>query len=96
MSMTKVSFGEARKNFKQLTDKVADQHEQVMITQDEGRNVVLISEAEFRSWQETYHLLASDKNRHALDQSLDQLQTGRVKTWSFEDWQRQSSKKIND
>ena len=44
---------------------------------DKG-NIVLISEAEFNSMQETLYLLSSKKNREHLLESIQQLKDGKT------------------
>ena len=41
-------------------------------------NIVLISEAEFNSMQETLYLLSSKKNRECILESLQQLKDGKT------------------
>ena len=51
---------------------------------DKG-NIVLISEAEFNSMQETLYLLSSKKNREHLLESLQQLKDGKTVKIKLED-----------
>jgi len=88
MATTATNITDARKNLKSLTDDVVDYNEHVIITKPKNRNVVLMSESEFRSWQETLYILDSDENRKALDKSIDQMNSGNLKTLSFEDWRQ--------
>lgn len=88
MTTTATNITDARKNLKSLTDDVVDYNEHVIITKPQNRNVVLVSESEFQSWQETLYILDSDENRKALDKSIDQMNSGNLKTLSFEDWRQ--------
>lgn len=88
MATTATNITDARKNLKRLTDDVVDYNEHVIITKPKNRNVVIMSESEFRSWQETLYILSSDENRKALDKSIDQMNRGDFKTLSFEDWRQ--------
>ncbi len=47
--------------------------EEVLIARDSGENLMLITEASWRTLQETAHLLASSLNEERLQQSLQQL-----------------------
>lgn len=87
MVMTAINIADAQKNLKSLTDDVVDYNEYIIITKPQNRNVVLMPESEFQSWQETLYILDSDENRKALDKSIDQMNGSHVKTLSFEDWQ---------
>jgi antitoxin YefM len=50
---------------------------QLIIKTPKGKgNIVLISEAEFNSMQETLYLLSSEKNREHLLESIQQLKDG--------------------
>ena len=52
---------------------------QLIIKRPKGKgNIVLISEAEFNSMQETLYLLSSKKNREHLLESLQQLKDGKT------------------
>ena len=52
---------------------------QLIIKRPKGKgNIVLISEAEFNSMQETLYLLSSKKNREHLSESLQQLKDGKT------------------
>lgn len=88
MATTATNITDARKNLKKITDDVVDYNDHIIITKPKNKNVVLMSEDEFRSWKETLYILESNENRKALDKSIDQLERGHVKTLSAEDWQR--------
>ncbi|WP_119317565.1 type II toxin-antitoxin system Phd/YefM family antitoxin [Companilactobacillus formosensis] len=75
MTTTATTLSEARKNLKKITDDVADFDDHVIITKPKNRNVVIISEKEFQSWQETMYLLGTEANRKNLDESLNQLKS---------------------
>jgi antitoxin YefM len=47
--------------------------EEVLIARDSGENLMLITEASWRTLQETAHLMASSLNEERLQQSLQQL-----------------------
>ena len=54
-----------------------DKVSQLIIKRPKGKgNIVLISEAEFNSMQETLYLLSSEKNREHLLESIQQLKDG--------------------
>lgn len=88
MATTATSITEARKNLKALTDDVVDYNDHVIITKPKNKNVVVMSESEFRSWQETLYLLKSEANQQALDKSINQMKRGQVKTLSAEEWRK--------
>lgn len=49
--------------------------EEVLIARDSGDNLMLVTEASWRTLQETAHLLATSLNEERLQQSLQQLRT---------------------
>ena len=52
---------------------------QLIIKRTKGKgNIVLISEAEFNSMQETLYLLSSKKNREHLLESIQQFKDGKT------------------
>jgi antitoxin YefM len=52
---------------------------QIIIKRPKGKgNIVIISEAEFNSMQETLYLLSSKKNREHLLESIQQLKDGKT------------------
>jgi len=52
---------------------------QLIIKRTKGKgNIVLISEAEFNSMQETLYLLSSKKNREHLSESIQQFKDGKT------------------
>lgn len=70
--MTVTTYSNARKNFRELIDKVNDDSEAVIIT-TKDKNAVLISEDEYNQYQETMYLLQSPANAQHLEKSLDSL-----------------------
>ena len=52
---------------------------QIIIKRPKGKgNIVILSEAEFNSMQETLYLLSSKKNRENLLESIQQLKDGKT------------------
>ena len=65
--------------FRELDLISEDKVNQLIIKRPKGKgNIVLISEAEFNSMQETLYLLSSKKNREHLLESLQQLKDGKT------------------
>jgi len=75
--MTVTNYSNARKNFKELIDKVNDDQEAITIT-SKTNNAVLISEAEYKQYKETIYLLNNPANAKHLAESIDQLQKGKT------------------
>ncbi len=73
-----------RKNFKQIANDVSDYNDIVFITRPENKNVVLLSEKEFNSWQETNYLLSTKANKEALQRGLSSKHSNKI--LSPEEW----------
>ena len=68
---------------------------QLIIKRPKGKgNIVLISEAEFNSMQETLYLISSKKNRERILESLQQLKDGKTVKIKLKDLWKQNSQKI--
>jgi prevent-host-death family protein len=67
--MTSMTATEARKQLYKLLDDVAASHEPIEIT-GKRSNAVLISEDDWRSVQETLHLLSSPGLRESIVEGL--------------------------
>ncbi|MEO5670862.1 MAG: type II toxin-antitoxin system prevent-host-death family antitoxin [Ramlibacter sp.] len=80
--MEAITFTFARKNLKATMDKVVAARQPLAITRPNGEPVVMMSLADFRSWEETAYLLNSPANARNLMKSLDQAKggKGRVRT----------------
>ena len=72
-----VSFSEARNNLKSVLDRVVDDADVTIIHRRDAEDVVVMSLAEWNSWQETNYLLSSPANaRHLLD-AIARLDAGK-------------------
>lgn len=88
MAINAYTVSDFRDNIKAITDDVIDYNDTVIITRPKKRNVVIISEDEYNSWQETLHLLGSAANRDALSKSLQQLDHQQTKILTPADWEK--------
>ena len=75
-----ISVSEFKSNLDNELDFIANNNSnQLIIKRPKGKgNIMLISEAEFNSMQETLYLLSSKKNREHLLESLQQLKDGKT------------------
>lgn len=67
-----------RENMKEYFDRVTNDYETMIVTRRDDANVVVISQAEWESLQETLYLMGSKANRRHLEESMAQLEAGRV------------------
>ena len=68
--MATVSVSEARARLYRLIDEAAASHEPVLIT-GKRHNAILLSEEDWRSIQETLHLLAIPGMRESIKKGLE-------------------------
>ena len=76
--MDVVTYSDARKNLKDVMDRVVNDADFTVITRQRGEAVVMISLSEWNSIQETAHLLSSPKNAARLREGIAQLEEGKV------------------
>ncbi len=74
--MDSLSFSETRANLKAVMDKVVDDRAPVAITRQRGEGVVMISQSEWNSIEETLYLLSSPKNAERLLEAVRGLEAG--------------------
>ena len=76
----KLTIAKFESNLNRELDLISeDKVNQLIIKRPKGKgNIVLISEAEFNSMQETLYLLSSKKNRERILESLQQLKDGKT------------------
>lgn len=79
-----VSLVEAQKNLEQLCQQAIATQQPITITQEDGQNAVLISEAEFNSLLETLHLLKSPTNAARLLNALERAKANTVEAETVE------------
>jgi antitoxin YefM len=66
-----LSYSEIRKNLKAYLDQVCTEHLPLLVTRKRGENVVVISEEDYRSLEETAYLSRSPKNLKRLLEALN-------------------------
>jgi antitoxin YefM len=66
-----VSYSEIRRQLKQNFDRVCSDHIPLLVTRKNGENVVVISEDDFRSLEETAYLCQSPKNLEMLLKAMN-------------------------
>jgi antitoxin YefM len=76
MFMTVFNYSEVRSNLKQVCDRVVNDCEMVTIQRRNSENIVMMSESEFNSWQETVYLMSNPHNASWLVESIAQAERG--------------------
>ena len=76
--MQTINFSDARSNLKAVLDRVVDDADVTIITRRDAEDVVVMSLAEWNSWQETNYLLASPANARRLLEAIARLDAGKA------------------
>jgi len=58
-----------------VIDRVNDDHRPVLITRQKGRAAVLMSLADYRSFEETAYLMRSPRNTERLNAAISDLES---------------------
>lgn len=72
------TYTDARNNLRQLIDDVVDTSIETVITSKEGRDVVVMSLADYNGWTTTNHLLSTPANASRLLKAVEDVKAGRV------------------
>jgi antitoxin YefM len=76
--MANVSYSELRNNLASYMDQVCDDRAPLLVTRQNARSVVLISEEDYEGLMETVHLLKSPANAARLLRSIEQADQGQL------------------
>ena len=74
--MHALSYTSLRASLAKVLDRIQNDHMPVLITRQNGSNAVLMSEEDFRSYEETAHLMQSSANAQRLNESIAELRSG--------------------
>jgi antitoxin YefM len=75
--MPHISYTDFRQNLAHYMDKAIDDRSSIVVTRQGSKgNIVILSEQEFESWQETLHLLGNPANASRLLDSLRESEAG--------------------
>jgi antitoxin YefM len=78
--MDSITYSTARAKLADTMDRVCDDHEPIIITRSGQQAVVMLSLDDFKSLEETSHLLRSPRNAQRLLESIAALEAGKGKT----------------
>ena len=76
--MAHVSYSELRNNLASYMDAVCDGRAPLVITRQNARSVVLLSEEEYEGLMETVHLLKSPGNAARLLRAIKEADDGKL------------------
>lgn len=74
--MKAITYSFARQNLAETMDKVCADHTAVIITRSKASSVVMMSQEDYDSLEETAYLLKSPKNAKRLLESILRLESG--------------------
>lgn len=74
--MAHVSYSELRSNLSTYMDQVCDSRAPLLVTRQNARSVVMLSEDEYESMLETLHLLRHPKNAARLRSAIAKADQG--------------------
>jgi antitoxin YefM len=75
--METITYSNFRQNLRSIINKVCDDADRVVVTTNDNRNVVVISQDEYNSLAETLYLLRSPANRERLFRGIEQANEGK-------------------
>ncbi len=79
--MTTLSYSQTRQNLKSIFDAVSSDSEPVFVKRRNGKGVVIISEEDYASLNETAYLLATPANRKHLKAGLKNIEENKIETF---------------
>ncbi|MDD2567777.1 MAG: type II toxin-antitoxin system prevent-host-death family antitoxin [Thiovulaceae bacterium] len=78
--MHAITYTSLRANLAKTIDGIVNDHVPVLVTRQKGGNAILISEEDYRSFEETAYLMQSITNASRLNESIEQLRSGNGET----------------
>jgi antitoxin YefM len=76
--MKHVSYTELRANLARYMEEVCDSRDALVVTRQNARSVVIMSEDEYEGLMETLHLLRGPANAARLLRSIEDADAGKV------------------
>ena len=76
--MAHVSYSELRNNLASYMDQVCDDRAPLVVTRQNARSIIMMSEEDYEGLMETVHLLKSPANAARLLRSIKQADQGQL------------------
>ena len=93
--MAHVSYSELRNNLASYMDQVCDDRAPLVVTRQNARSVIMMSEEDYEGLMETVHLLKSPANAARLLRSIQQADQGQLTERDIVEPAKASSKKAS-
>jgi antitoxin YefM len=74
--MDTVSYSQFRKELAGYLDKVNSDNLPLLVTRQNNDPVVVMSLADFKAYEATFHLLSSQRNAQRLNAAIEELRAG--------------------
>ena len=65
------SYSSLREHLKEEMDQICSNHEVLEVRRHNGKNIIMMSEADYTSMQETFYLMSSIKNHNKILDALN-------------------------
>jgi len=83
--MRHVTYSDLRQNLATVMDEVNDSHAPLLVTRQNARPVVMLSQDEYESMEETLHLMSSVRNAVRLNEAIAEIDAGNVVEIDWDD-----------
>ncbi|MBO1307168.1 type II toxin-antitoxin system Phd/YefM family antitoxin [Enterococcus sp. 669A] len=85
--MEAVTYSYFRQNLRVLMRKINDDAERLVVTTNDNTDVVVLSKADYDTWQETFYLMQSKLNRTRLDDAITDVENSlsNLKEFDFDE-----------
>jgi antitoxin YefM len=83
--MKHVTYSDLRQNLATVMDEVNDSHAPLLVTRQNARPVVMLSQDEYESMEETLHLMSSARNVARLNEAIAEIEVGNVVEIDWDD-----------
>jgi antitoxin YefM len=76
--MNTINYSLLRNNLASVLDKVNEDHMPMIVTRQNGKAAVILSLEDFKSYEETFYLMASPKNAQRLQEAIIEVEGGKT------------------
>lgn len=84
--MKAVTYTNFRQNLRSFMRETNEDVERIVVTTNDNTNIVVMSEEDYRSWNESIYLMKNPANHQMLLDGIKAFENGNVKSFSVEDF----------